>query len=253
MKFLLSMIIIILSTAVFAENSTSITPGTSIAESEKPVVNLKEINNLTDNILDYIIKFQKMLPEVTGKIISLPKAGTVGIEFDKDKFSIHEGLKLIAKRKGIDKPLVGDGIIYLKYNKYHKLVGKYTRSQVGKFDIADRVNSKWYKPVFVIGSITDNSNTNTEVLSILRKNLIKNIKNNKNIKTKTNKKIELVLNKISTLSSYQKEMKKLFGYGIDYVLSGNLIKKGENEFLKISVISTYTGKSIFDIKIDTNL
>lgn len=254
MKFLL-IIIIMLTSTIFADDfdldNSKLNKEENIIKNNKKPIDTQKINDITNNIINNIINFQNMLPKITGKIVSLPKAGTIGIKFDKDKIRIHEGLKLIAKRTGIDKPLVGDGIIYLKYNHYNQLVGKYTRSQVGKFDISDKVNSKWYKPVFIVGNITDNIGNNQESIKALKDTLFNSIKNNKKIKTKNNKKIKMILNKISTLSNYQKEMKRLFGLGVDYVLLGDFIK--EDKVLTISIISTYTNKSIFDFKIDINL
>jgi len=228
-------------------------PSTILENKAKNEINLSEIELTKAIVVDNILNFYSMLPEITGVINSLPKAGTIGIKFDKRKIEIHEGLKLVAKRKGIDQPYIGDGVIYLKYNKYHKLVGKYTRSQVGKFEISDKVNSKWYTPVIVIASITDLVEGNQELTNAFKESLLNSIEKNDKIRFKTNKRINTVLNKISTLSSHQKELKKLFGLGVDYVLFGDFIKEGDNRVLNVSIVSTYIGKSIFDIKIDTKL
>ena len=194
-----------------------------------------------------IIAFQELLPKIEGKIISLPKAGTIGVKFNDNKINIHEGMKLVAKRKPNSSRA---GVLYLKYNKNKKLVGRYTRSQVGKFEINDIINSKWHTPSFAISFLKNDVNDNQELVINLRNKLLEN---NNGIKLVKTEKVNVILNKISKIKDTNREMKKLFGQGVDYLITGNFQKGERGNFLEISILSTYTNKVIFSTKIDTNL
>jgi len=268
MKNLLYLILVILSVAIMADefdpeqdefndfdNNIKISNTLEISP-KQDVINTQEIKNNIVEIKNKIIEFYNLLPLIEGRIISLPKAGTIDIKFSKDKINIHEGMKLVAKRKGIESPLTGDGILYLKYNKYKKLVGRYTRSQVGKFEINDMLSSKWYTPTIVVANFNDKINANQELTSILRNTLASVCKKDKKIHFKNSKKINTILNKMLTTGNKNRQMKRLFGQGVDYVLFGSLKKDSSSttgSILNIDIISTYTNKVIFTIKINTKL
>jgi hypothetical protein len=239
MKTILYLTIILLSVSISANNQTQ-------ANTEK---SKNKINLISEKITQNILKFYSLLPEISGKITSLPQAGTILIKFDDEKIRIHEGMKLVAKRQKSNKSLVGNGVLYLKYNSENELTAKYTRSEVGKFEVSDKVNTKWYTPTIVIANINNNSDENIELI----KSITEKMKQNKEINFKNNQKINTILAKISNLPNYGNEMKRLFGIGIDYVLFINTVKGEENNLLNISIVSTYTNQSIFDINIDIKL
>jgi len=238
MKNLLYLFLIVLSTIVFADNFDN-----KVKSTDEKKLKTIDIKTISLSIEKEISSFYKLLPEISGTILSLPKAGTIGVGFNGNEMQIHEGMKLVAKRTGINKPLTGEGILYLKYNKYNKLVGKYTRSQVGKFEIGDKVNSKWYRPTMLLGTILDRTNENQDLAISIKKSLTQ-----ANTFLKNNKKTSMIMTKISTIRNTQKEMKKLFGLGVDYIIEGEIIKKKTNVLI-ISIVSTYTGKIIFKTKV----
>jgi len=91
MKFLLIIIIMLTSTIFASEfdlDTSKLNKEESTVKNDKKPIDIQEINDITNNIINNVINFQNMLPKITGEIVSLPKAGTIGIKFDKDKISI---------------------------------------------------------------------------------------------------------------------------------------------------------------------
>jgi hypothetical protein len=155
---------------------------------------------------------------------------------------MHDGMKLVAKRKSIKGNYTGNGILYLKTYE-GEIIGKYMRSEVGKFEISDKINSKWYFPTITLANIKISLDINDYDLDSFKINLKNKIKSSKFIRFKKTSKIKLILNKISTLSSYNKEMKRLFGLGVDYVVFIEFLPQKK---IKLSIVSTYTNKAVFN-------
>jgi len=229
----------------------SILSAVSLSANENNNAKIKA-EKISDKIITKIMEFQKLLPEIKGQIISLPRAGTLGIKFSDNKISIHEGMKFVAKRKGINSEMTGNGILYLKYDRNKNITGKYLRSEVGKFDIGDTINTKWYKPIFAVGNFKDDTGQYRDFMRMLKNILKAKLNGSTEIKTLTTPKTELILEKIATMYSYEKEMKKLFGRGIDYVIFAKLTNKNNGFFIELSVLSTYTSQKITKVIIDIN-
>ncbi len=199
----------------------------------------------------FLQNFKKALPRITGTILSMPEAGSLEIKLSRSYTTVPEGIKLVAKRKGIEGKETG-GTLYISSYKDGKIVSKYLRSEVGKFEIGDEIDSDSYTPVFAFGNIIDEAGGDDELVNNFKKNTIDQLQSLSGIKLQKNSKIDEIAEKISS-DTRVKLLRKLYGDGVDYFIDGKFIGEPSKRRVDFKIWSTYTGKEVFVIKFETKL
>ncbi len=203
------------------------------------IKNRDDFKNILKRLSLNVEKFKDNLPVLSGVIKSLPRAGTLGIKLDNFRV-IDSGFKLKTKK---------GGVFYLRKNKNGKLEAKYLRSEVGKFEIGDKFNSNWYKPVFVLGNFVDKNENNNEVFKLLKSNLLNKLSKMEGVRVIANSKTDKVVSKLTDLNR-RKILRRLYGVGIDYLIESNMNKDTNGYFIEFKIFSNYSGKLLLKEKIN---
>ncbi|MBN2693051.1 hypothetical protein JXR93_00185 [bacterium] len=200
----------------------------------------------------FIQNFKKQLPLIKGKIMSMPKAGVLEVKLTHTPSKTPNGIKLQATRKGISGVEYG-GVLYLSINDKGGYEAKYLRTEVGKFEIGDDVSTELYSPKFAFGDFVDEAEGNDELSSKFKKIVVEQLQSLAGVKLITNDKIDSITKKITSPQERTKQLRKLYGDGIDYFIDGKFIGEPGARRIDFKIWSTYDGKEVFVIKFETKL
>ncbi len=200
----------------------------------------------------FIQNFKKQLPIIRGKIMSMPKAGVLEVKLSHVPQKSPNGIKLQATRKGINGVDYG-GVLYLSFNEKGGQEAKYLRTEVGKFEIGDDVSTELYSPKFAFGDFIDEAEGNEDLSNKFRKTVIEQLQSLAGVKLVTNEKIDSIAKKITSPQERTKQLRKLYGEGIDYFIDGKFIGEPSARRVDFKIWSTYDGKEVFVIKFETKL